>query len=223
LPQPRDDFEADLEDITGSSGLPEDDPHFDGYVRVRDLVPATGLDLELMHLRQAFGPVALPFPLPLNEPPILSWLRVSGRIDEWRKEPICLRCGIPSRGSSFERWGERGVLCSLCELDWKREKAEVSRLLGERGWVQRMIDRLGALAKSPQGRALERLNRSMSPAKRGPKEGSHRDDGLPGRVQELERKDALTHRQRPLSVKAPLAGTTEKTYRKVRDASNRKK
>jgi hypothetical protein len=74
--------------------------------------------LDLEHVVKAFG--SLTFPLPLNEPPLLLWLKISGRIDRWRAAPVCLRCRVPSGQSGFERWAERSVLCSLCALEYER-------------------------------------------------------------------------------------------------------
>lgn len=100
------------EERSRSTGRPRDVP--DGDVHGR---PARWR-LDLHHVVKAFGP--LEFPFPLNEPPLLLWLKISGRIDRWRAAPVCLRCGMASGQSAFERWGERGVLCSVCAMAYER-------------------------------------------------------------------------------------------------------
>lgn len=124
----------DAEDITGQSGKPEDDPEFDGYVRVADLRPPVS------SLRAAIEDAVKEWPIevPLRgpEPKVLRFIRRDeNRFTEWRASPICLRCTLPGSRETVG-WGERGVLCFICVREAERREAVIRAMRGGRSPIE---------------------------------------------------------------------------------------
>lgn len=122
------DLDFPLEDATGTSGLPEDDPELVGFVRPRDLRPASEPIIAAIEDAIREWPVALP--LRPSEPSVLRFIRRDdARLAAWRNLPLCLRCTIPGSYESVA-WDERGVLCIFCAREAERRQATE---LAERG------------------------------------------------------------------------------------------
>lgn len=131
----RSDLDDDIaEDISGSSGLPEDDPELEGYVRIRDLRTRPS------PLRAAIEDAIREWPASLAltgpEPEVLRFIRRDeDRLVEWRARPICLHCTVPG-SPEVVSWGERGVLCFVCSVEAERREAEERTARGGRSVIE---------------------------------------------------------------------------------------
>lgn len=218
MERPRAEGDDDLDDLFEE--LPEDDPDLEGFVGVRELRPSLSAVRDAIEDAIRTWPVELP--VPSAEPQILLFIRRDpDRYAEYRDHPACLFCTLPGSLASVH-WSETGVLCFIHEAESQRREAERSVAFGPGGALGWFGERLKAFAASPQGGAFDRYIRSLRPAKRGPKKGSH-DPDLVKRVLEQEDEDDRTGTRRSIEEKAAEARTTEKTYRAIKNESIREK